>query len=130
MKKRKFYMYSNNSVTAIVAEEIYEESRRRLALAEEAIAEGYSRPILPPARPVFTFSNLSQLKGWVTGDLTLMEELLHGHEVIRKSIYVPFSNGYQWRYTTEPEMAEEEWKFRTDLREAMDAFGLVLATGS
>ncbi len=130
MKRKKFYMWNNNSVTAIVTEEVYEESRRRLALAEEAIAEGYSRPILPPARPVFAFSNLDQLKGWVTGDLTLMEELLHGHEIIRKSIYVPFSNGHQWRYKTDPEMAEEEWKFRTDLREAMDAFGLGRTTES
>ena len=123
-------MCNNNSVTAVVADKVYEESQRRLALAEEAIAEGYSRPILPPARPIFTFSNLQQLKGWVTGDLALMEELLHGHEIIRKSFYVPFSNGFQWLYKTEPEMAEEEWKFRTDLREAMDAFGLGRVTES
>lgn len=130
MKRQKFYEWSNNSVTAVVTEEVYEEIRRRRNLAEEAVAGGYPLPFLPPARPVFTFSNLFQLKGWVTGDLALMEKLLHGHEVISRCFYVPFSNGYQWLYKTEPEMVEEEWKFRTDLREAMDAFGLRPATES
>ena len=128
MEKRKFYQWSNNSVTVVVPENVYEENEKRWALVEQAVENGHAKPILPVARPIFTFSDLPQLRSWVTGDHALMEELLSGHEVIRKYQYVPFSCGYQWM--KDRELAKMEEDFRTDLREAMDAFGLGRTTES
>lgn len=125
----RFYMWSNNGVVAVVTGAVFQEIEHRHRIAGEARAEGREL-YLPPARPVFTFSRpgLPGLDEWLTGTIEDMEVLLGGHEVISdRSFYVPFSNGYQWG-TLGEELAEEERRFRTTLREAMDAFGLVPKT--
>jgi len=121
-------VWSNNSVTAVVTEEVYQENQRRQKLAEEAVAERYLRPILPPARPVFTFSDAPSLQCWVTGTMADLEALLKGHLLKTRPFYVPFSNSYETGIHG-PELQEEEWKFHTTLGEVMETFGLVRAPG-
>lgn len=120
----RFYAWANNGVIAVVSEAVFQEMEHRHRIKQEAREQG--REIyLPPPRPVFTFSRpYSPLSEWLTGTLDDMEVLLEGHEVIRESFYVPFSNGYQWG-TEGESLAGEERRFRTTLREAMDAFDLV-----
>lgn len=119
-------IWSNNSVTAVVTEEVYQENQRRQKLAEEAVAEGCLRPILLPVRPVFTFSDASSLQCWVTGTMADLEVLLKGHLSKTRPFYVPFSNGYETGIHG-PELQRQEWSFHTTLGEAMETFGLVRA---
>lgn len=124
----KFYMWSNNGVVAVVSEAVFQEMECRRRIVGEARAEGQEL-YLPPVRPIFTFSDTRNpgLEKWLTGSLEDMHELLRGHEVVRESFYVPFSNGYQWgikALTGDDESAERERKCRTSLREAIDTFGL------
>lgn len=116
-------MWSNNGVVAVVSEPVFQEMEHRLRIESEA-KEQRQELRLPLPRPVFTFANAdSGLREWVTGTYEDMKVLLEGHNVVREPMYVPFSNGYQW--DTGVSLAEMERGFRTTLRQAMDAFGLV-----
>lgn len=126
----RFYVWSNNGVWAVASEAVFQEMEHRNRIAGEAREEGQEL-CLPMPRPVFTFSDTQNpgLREWLTGTTDDMRLLLEGHEVVRESFYVPFSNGYQWgtRSATSDDalLVDREHRFRTTLREAMDAFGLV-----
>lgn len=140
-----FYKCINLGVIAIVTEETYgriqdweeEDSKWRQYQAEmdklyrEAeiglrFARSSKSRSGPYPKPIFTFLRTEAdgvypfgSVGWldfVNGDLELMDLLLEGHEVIKGTFYVPFSN---------PDLFESDmYLCRTTLGEAMSAFGL------
>jgi hypothetical protein len=120
-----FYMDSNNGVMGVVSEAVYREMNKRRKLLRECEAAGLPMPQLPPVVPVFTFSNPSHPAfRFMTGSKELLEKLLVGHEVAHGGIWVPFSNGSQWKGGDEEKM---ELLYRTNLDEAIEAFGLIVS---
>lgn len=120
----RFYVWSNNGVVAVMPEAVFREMEHRRRVEQEAWEQG-RKLCLPLPRPVFTFADTGNpgLEEWLTGTIADMRVLLEGHEVVRdRNFYVPFSNGYQWGWG---ELAEVERRFRTTLRQAIDAFDLV-----
>ncbi len=128
MERRKFVTWSNNGVAALVTEEVYQKMMVRVAtlnqLERGGMYEDASR--LPIVRPIFTFSDYPHLRGWVTGSMADREEFLKWAIVESKIIYVPFSNGRESGLRGK-EAQEDEVQYRTTLREAIEAFGLVVA---
>jgi len=123
-KKTKLYRCSNNGVVAIVTEETMALIEARLQLMRES--SDPDRTFVPYPHRIHTFSSRSHLKGWVNGTPRLLDWLIEqsGAEVANAGFYVPFSNGAEFLYRTEPERAEEEWRFRTSGDELLADFGL------
>lgn len=115
-----YYYQSNNGVTAVVTEQIYKKMEERLDLLRECERKNLPRPQLPPILPVFTFSSPDHPAiRYMTGTSKAMSRLLEGQDLKSGSIWVPFSNGIQWR---QDESAVWELEFMTTLDEVFDAF--------
>ncbi|MBW6441286.1 hypothetical protein K0B04_00030 [Patescibacteria group bacterium] len=122
MDRKVFYVNSNNGVTAVVPESVYQEIQNRRNIAQEARDIGREVINLPPARPVFTFSDHPALKGFVTGSKKAMRLLLGDAKTELGNIWVPFSNGNQW--SGDSDYVEAELLFRTSADEILEHFDL------
>jgi len=122
----KFRTCTNNGVTAVCSEEVYQKIGDRAELVRKCEEHKLPHPSLPPITPIFTFSDPthSSHRPFHTGSFQLMDRLLREHKVERGWIWVPFSNGTEHTYVHNPESARWEWQFRTTLEEAMTTFGL------
>lgn len=117
----KFFVCTNQGVTAVAPEWVYEEMRRR----SQNLSRWIPNSLLEePARPVFTFSDYDVLRPYVTGTMADMRLLLEGHSVETAQFHVPFSFGLQWETPNHPAV-RRELSFGTTIGEAMTAFGLV-----
>lgn len=105
-KEYAFFSNSNNGTVAIVPAEVYAEMNHREQIAQEAAKNGKAVVNMPPALPIFTFSDNPSLKPYVTGTLSAMRVLLAGYSVGDGNIWVPFSNQKQWCGDREQERAE------------------------
>ena len=119
---RTFYRCTNQGITAVVTEEVYDQIQ---TLHQTRTQFSNPQDLIDYPKPIFTFVvDLERDDRWkyLVGDLEVMDRLLRGQVVAQRKFYVPFSGTRQHSTGL---FGKAERSFRTTLKQIMDAFGLV-----
>jgi len=140
LEGKAFFVGYNNGVTAIVTEDVLENRDKRLAILNALRKDNNPLPHIDriaekglghiPDSPIFTFARDERADNepWFTGNNTFLQRVFNhiakeGGQCIKRSFWIPFSNGAEVGLHGD-EAQIEELRYVTTYQNFIDTFAI------